>query len=80
MNAPTILQDNRVYVACQTTDDLPYVDECVGEDHITVGTDYGHPDSSNDIQAIQALAQGGKISATFGQKILADNPKRLYGL
>ncbi|MBM4298717.1 MAG: hypothetical protein FJ143_13345 [Deltaproteobacteria bacterium] len=80
INAATILADNRVYVACQTTDDLAYIAHCVGEDHITVGTDYGHADYSNDIEAIQTLAEGGKISATFAGKILNDNPKRLYGL
>jgi predicted TIM-barrel fold metal-dependent hydrolase len=78
--AATLLRDNRIFVACQTTDDLPYIVDCVGEDHITVGTDYGHADYSNDIEAIRTLAQGGKISATLGQKILSDNPKRLYGL
>jgi predicted TIM-barrel fold metal-dependent hydrolase len=76
----TVLRDNRVYVACQTTDDLPYVADCVGEDHITVGTDYGHADYSNDIAAIQTLAQGGKIGASFARKILDDNPRKLYAL
>ena len=80
ISAGTVLKDNRVYVACQTTDDLSYVAQCVGEDNIIVGTDYGHADYSNDIEAIQTLAQGGKISASFGQKILGDNPKRLYAL
>lgn len=45
-----------------------------------VGTDYGHADYSNDIEAIQTLARGGKIGAALAQKILADNPKRIYGL
>jgi len=80
LNAATLLRDNRIYVACQTTDDLSYVVDCVGEDHIMVGTDYGHADYSNDIAAIQTLAQGGKISATLSEKILSDNPRRLYGL
>jgi hypothetical protein len=44
------------------------------------GTDYGHADYSNDIEAIQTLARGGKISPSLAQKILGDNPKRLYGL
>jgi hypothetical protein len=43
-------------------------------------TDYGHADYSNDIDAIQTLARGGKISASLAQKILVDNPRRLYGL
>ena len=80
INAATVLRDNRVYVACQTTDDLAYVVDCVGEDHITVGTDYGHADYSNDMEAIQTLAQGGKISASLAGKILGENAKRLYGL
>jgi predicted TIM-barrel fold metal-dependent hydrolase len=80
IDAGTVLRDNRVYVACQTTDDLPYVADCVGEDHITVGTDYGHADYSNDIAAIQTLAEGGKIGASFARKILDDNPRKLYAL
>jgi predicted TIM-barrel fold metal-dependent hydrolase len=80
LTAATVLRDNRIYVACQTTDDLSYIVDCVGEDNITVGTDYGHADYSNDIEAIQTLARGGKISPSFGQKILGDNPKTLYGL
>ncbi len=75
-----LLRDNRIYVACQTSDDFPYVVEYAGEDNLVVGTDYGHADYSNDIEAIQTLASGGKISPSLGQKILSDNPKRLYGL
>jgi len=80
INAASVLADNRVYVACQTTDDLSYITECVGENHIIVGTDYGHADYSNDIEAIQTLAEGGKISAAFASKILSDNPSHLYAL
>lgn len=50
-----------------------------GEDNLMVGTDYGHADYSNDIEAIQTLAHGGKINPSLAQKILGDNPKRLYG-
>ena len=75
-----LLRDNRVYVACQTTDDFSYVVEYAGEDNLMVGTDYGHADYSNDIEAIQTLARSGKISRSLGQKILGDNPKRLYGV
>jgi uncharacterized protein len=78
--AANLLRDNRIYVACQTSDDFDYVLEYAGEDNLVVGTDYGHADYSNDIEAIQTLARGGKISASVAQKILADNPKRLYGL
>jgi uncharacterized protein len=78
--AATLLRDNRIYVACQTSDDFSYVVEHAGEDNLIVGTDYGHADYSNDIEAIQTLASSGKISQSLAQKILVDNPKRLYGL
>ncbi len=78
--AATLLRDNRIYVACQTSDDFSYVIEHAGEDNLIVGTDYGHADYSNDIEAIQTLASSGKISQPLAQKILVDNPKRLYGL
>ncbi len=80
LTAANLLRDNRCYVACQTSDDFAYVVEYAGEDSLIVGTDYGHADYSNDIEAIQILERGGKISPSFAQKILADNPKRLYGL
>ena len=75
-----LLSDNRIYVACQTTDDLPYVIEYAGEDSIIVGTDYGHADYSNDMEAITKLAQNGVLAAGVADKILSDNPRRLYAL
>jgi predicted TIM-barrel fold metal-dependent hydrolase len=80
LDAATLLRDNRIYVACQTSDDFRYVVEYAGEDHLIVGTDYGHADYSSDIEAIQSLARGGKLGSSLAQKILVDNPKRLYAL
>jgi len=76
----TLLRDNRIYVACQTSDDFSHVIDYAGEDNLIVGTDYGHADYSNDIEAIQTLARGGTITPSLAQKILSENPKRLYGL
>src|SRR4029079_7765342 len=76
----TLLRDNRIYVACQTSDDFSHVIDYAAEDSLIVGTDYGHADYSNDFEAIQSLARGGTISPSLAQKILSENPKRLYGL
>lgn len=75
-----LLKENRIYVACQTTDDLAYVLQYAGEDNIIVGTDYGHADYSNDIEAVSKLGENGQISSTAAGKILGENPQRLYGL
>ena len=75
-----LLKENRIYVACQTTDDLAYVLQYAGEDNIIVGTDYGHADYSNDIEAVGKLGENGEIGPTAAGKILGENPKRLYAL
>jgi len=75
-----ILRENNMYVACQTTDDLGYVLEHAGQDSIILGTDYGHNDTSSELLALQRLRQDGKVSEAEVDKILDDNPKRLYAL
>ena len=76
---PSILADNNVYVACQVTDDLPYVIASAGEDNLVVGTDYGHHDTSTEIEALRKLKENGEISVGAIDKILDDNARALYG-
>ena len=80
MKGRDLLEENNIYVACQTTDDLQYVLQCAGENNIIVGTDYGHADYSNDIEAVSKLGESGSISAIVADKILRTNPSELYGL
>jgi len=74
------LKDNNIWVACQTTDDLEYVLSYTGEDNVVVGTDYGHNDTSTEIEALRSIRNGGKVPAHVCDKILGDNAKALYGL
>lgn len=74
------LRQNRLYVACQTNDDLPYVLKYSGEDNIVIGSDYGHADTSSEIEALRKLKLQGEVSSETIDKILYDNPKALYGL
>ena len=75
-----LLKDNRIYVACQTSDDLPYIIDHVGDDHLVLGTDYGHNDTSSELHALRRLRSEGKIAAESSDKILGTNPKALYGI
>ena len=69
-----------LWVACETKDDLPYILARTGEDHMVVGTDYGHADPSSEISAIQRIGDDDRLEADVRRKILDDNPRRLYGL
>ncbi|HTM10152.1 MAG TPA: amidohydrolase family protein [Verrucomicrobiae bacterium] len=75
-----LLKENRIYVACQTSDDLPYILEHVGDDHLVIGTDYGHNDTASEIDALRKLKADGKIPGASIDKILGDNAAALYGL
>ena len=74
------LAANRMYVACEVTDDLPYVLQHAGEDNLMVGTDYGHNDPSAELNAIHLLRKDERLSPAVIDKILGDNPLRFYGL
>ena len=75
-----IIRDNRIYVTCQTDDDLPYILKYSGEDNIVIGSDYGHADTSAEIAALRKLKEKGDVEPRVIDKILYDNAKALYGL
>lgn len=75
-----VLARNNIYVACQITDDLPYILDYAGEDTLLIGTDFGHADTATEIEALRMLKQDDRIPAGAVDKILDDNPRRFYGL
>jgi predicted TIM-barrel fold metal-dependent hydrolase len=60
--------------------DLPYVLKYSGEDNIVIGSDYGHNDTSSEIEALRLLKKKGEIEPRIIDKILYDNAKALYGI
>ncbi len=75
-----LLRENRIYVACQTDDDLSYILGYAGEDNLVIGSDYGHADTASEIEALRLLKQKGEVRPEAIRKILDDNPRALYGL
>ena len=39
-----LFRDYRIYVACETEENLPLLADCIGEDNLLIGSDYGHND------------------------------------
>ena len=75
-----VLGENRMYVACQTNDDLPYILGHVSENHLMIGSDYGHSDTSSELEALKSLKSSGRLAPSVVDKILCDNPSRLYAI
>ena len=75
-----VLRRNRIWVACQTDDDLSYVLKYAGDSRLVIGTDYGHNDTSSEILALRKLREDGAVPPQVVKKILDDNAKALYSL
>ncbi len=74
-----VLKENNLWVACQTDDDLPYVLKYAGEDNLIIGSDYGHNDTSTELEALKHLKESGEVEERVVNKILDDNARALYG-
>ncbi len=75
-----LLAKSRIWVGCETTDDLPYVIDNAGEDNLVVGTDYGHADSATELLAIDGVANDPRLSPEVKDKIVGENARALYNL
>jgi len=75
-----VLRRNKIWITCQTDDDLPYVLKYSGDDRLVIGTDYGHNDTSSEILALRKLKEDGAVPTPVVNKILDDNARALYGL
>lgn len=74
------LREYNIYVSTQSDDDFAYIISYAGEENLVIGTDYGHGDTSSELNAIARFKALGGISDAVKRKILSDNPQRLYGL
>ena len=74
------LKENNIFVACENTDDLPYILGHSGEDNLVIGTDYGHHDPSSEVLAVHKLRDDPRVDPSICNKILELNAAKLYGL
>lgn len=75
-----LLRTQRLFVACQTDDDLPNLLKYETEDNLVIGSDYGHADNASELLALQGLKDQGDVAPEIIDKILGANPIRFYGL
>lgn len=73
-------KDYRIYVSAQTDDDFPYIFSYIGDENVIIGTDYGHTDTSSEVDAIEVFRNLDTISEEQKHKVLVDNAVALYNL
>jgi predicted TIM-barrel fold metal-dependent hydrolase len=75
-----MFREYRIFVACEADEDVKYVSEYTGGDHLIIGSDYGHQDPSEERQLVAAMRAREDIPSTLTDKIFFENPKLLYPL
>ena len=76
----TMFADNRFYVTCEADEEVERIARVTGPDNLLIGTDYGHADTSTELDAPGILQRRNDLSADLTKKIVTDNPKRFYAL
>jgi predicted TIM-barrel fold metal-dependent hydrolase len=79
-NTTQLLSQSRLYVGCETSDDLPYITRLAGEDNLVIGTDYGHADSATELNALNGILEDPRLAPAVAEKIAGANARALYGL
>ncbi|MEE8519540.1 MAG: amidohydrolase family protein, partial [Dehalococcoidia bacterium] len=69
-----------IYVSAQTDDDFKYVFDYIGDDNVVIGTDYGHTDTSSEVDAIETFRNLNTIDEASKRKVLVDNAIKLFNL
>lgn len=75
-----VAREYGMFVSCENSDDLPYIVQQAGENCLVIGTDYGHTDTSSDVDAIKVFKARTDLAPEVKRKILSDNARALYGL
>jgi predicted TIM-barrel fold metal-dependent hydrolase len=75
-----LFRDYRIYVACEADEDILYLADFIGEDHLMIGSDYGHNDPAEEKALVQTMRSREDLSAQLVDKILIHNPKQFYSL
>jgi Tat protein secretion system quality control protein TatD with DNase activity len=84
---PKLFEAYNMWISYEVAEDLPYLVQYIGEDHIVTGTDYGHHgragvpgDPSAQLNLVTELRSQEAYPSRLVDKLLSDNPKVLYGL
>ena len=79
-NPQDLFRQYRFWIACEADEELPHLLNYIGEDHIVIGSDYGHNDPSKEPEFVKNMRAREDVSPAVVEKILSRNARQLYGL
>lgn len=70
----------RVFVSAEPDEDMSGIAQLIGADSFVLGSDYPHGDPSRQEDMVAEFRERKDLSQSMVEKMLSDNPRRLYGL
>jgi predicted TIM-barrel fold metal-dependent hydrolase len=80
MHAAEIMAEKRMYVACESDEDLPYLINFIGSSQILCGTDYCHNDIGADPKAHSTILGRQDIDKADARRIVEASGRELFGI
>ena len=74
-----LFREYRFWVACEADEELSHLVGFIGEDHLVIGSDYGHNDPSKEPEFVKNMRAREDVPPAVVEKILCHNPRALYG-
>lgn len=75
-----LFREYRLFVACEADEDICYVAKYTGEDHLFIGSDYGHTDPSSERDLVGTIKARSDVPEELKEKILCENARTFYGI
>jgi hypothetical protein len=66
--------------AYEADEEIPYLAEFIGDDHLMIGSAYGYNDPAEEKAPGPDMKSREDLSAELVEKILIHNPKQFYSL
>jgi predicted TIM-barrel fold metal-dependent hydrolase len=73
-------KSGRVFISCEPDEDINAIAALIGENSFVLGSDYPHGDQSRQEDMVAEFRERTDLSKPMVEKMLSDNPRKLYGL
>lgn len=77
-DGPKLFRDCRLWIACESDEDLPTLLRYIDEDHLFIGSDYGHLDQSFEETLVESMRSRKDVPSAVMDKILCTNARQFY--
>jgi uncharacterized protein len=77
---PDEIEEMNIFVAVETDEDVPYLAKALGEQTLTIGTDFGHNDLGTEVGAHQTILARQDVDEDLATKLVDANGRKFLDI